>query len=276
MMEHFLGGDWEITPAGGVTGKAYFAKHAGQELFLKRNSSPFLAMLSAEGIVPKLVWTRRLENGDVISAQHWMNGRELTPDEMELDHVARLMGKIHSSSPLLSMLKRLGKKPFLPSMMLGEIHARIDVMYTHPDVAAAVGFLETQLPSVPESQFVVCHGDVNHHNWLLSDEDELFLIDWDGAMIADPAIDLGTLLFGYVEREKWTSWLVQYGIELTPSFFRRIKWYAVAQMLLSIEWNREKSRFHDMNRSIAALHRLMIDDNNLHGNGEKKDHASKK
>ncbi|OMP67423.1 phosphotransferase family protein [Domibacillus epiphyticus] len=275
-MEHFLGRDWEITPAGGVTGKAFFARHGGKELFLKRNSSPFLAMLSAEGIVPKLVWTKRLENGDVISAQHWMNGRELAPDEMESGRVARLMGKIHSSNPLLSMLKRLGKKPFLPSMMLHEIHSRVDVLYTHPDIAAAVRFLETQLPSVPETQFVVCHGDVNHHNWLLSDEDELFLIDWDGAMIADPAMDIGTLLFGYVEREKWSDWLYEYGIELTPSFYRRMKWYAAAQMLLWIEWNREKSRFHDMNRIIAALHRLMIDDKNLFGNGETKHDAFKK
>ncbi|MBW4884120.1 MAG: hypothetical protein KZY76_00390 [Bacillus sp. (in: Bacteria)] len=27
------------------------------------------------------------------------------------------------------------------------------------------------------------------------------LIDWDGAMIADPAIDLGPLLYHYVEEE---------------------------------------------------------------------------
>ncbi len=275
-MEHFLGGDWEITPAGGVTGKAFFARHAGKELFLKRNSSPFLAMLSAEGIVPKLVWTKRLENGDVISAQHWMNGRELAPNEMQSDRVARLMGKIHSSAPLLNMLKRLGKQPFLPSMMLTEIYSRLDILYTHPDVSAAVRFLETHMPDVPESHFVVCHNDVNHHNWLLSDDDELFLIDWDGAMIADPAIDIGTLLFGYVKKDKWKNWLAEYGMELTPSFFHRMKWYAAAQLLLSIEWNREKSRFHDLNCSLSALHHLMLDKQNLFGNGETMQDAFKK
>lgn len=77
-----LGSDWEIFPAGGATGDAYYAKHNGQQLFLKRNSSPFLAVLSAEGIVPKLVWTKRMENGDVITAQHWMAGRELKAKDM--------------------------------------------------------------------------------------------------------------------------------------------------------------------------------------------------
>ncbi len=39
--------------------------------FLKRNSNPFIAALSAEGIVPKLVWTKRIETGEVVTAQHW-------------------------------------------------------------------------------------------------------------------------------------------------------------------------------------------------------------
>jgi thiamine kinase-like enzyme len=59
-LEQLLGSEWELSPAGGATGDAYFAQREGQKLFLKRNSSPFLAVLSAEGIVPKLVWTKRL------------------------------------------------------------------------------------------------------------------------------------------------------------------------------------------------------------------------
>lgn len=93
MLEHILGQGWEVIPAGGATGEAFFAKHQDQKLFLKRNSSPFLAVLSAEGIVPKLVWTKRTENGDVITAQQWLSGRELKPDEMSQDRVAKLLKK---------------------------------------------------------------------------------------------------------------------------------------------------------------------------------------
>lgn len=81
-----------------------------KKLFLKRNSSPFLAVLSAEGIVPKLVWTKRMENGDVITAQQWLDGRELKPHDMGSEQVANLLRKIHRSQDLLEMLKRLGKK----------------------------------------------------------------------------------------------------------------------------------------------------------------------
>ena len=74
-LEQLLGEEWKVIPAGGATGDAYIAHNEQHKLFLKRNSSPFLAVLSAEGIVPKLLWTRRLTNGDVISAQKWLPGQ---------------------------------------------------------------------------------------------------------------------------------------------------------------------------------------------------------
>ena len=51
---------------------------------------------------------------------------------------------------------------------------------------------------------------MNHNNWLLSDRDELFLVDWEGAMIADPAIDIGMLLYNYVPEKTG-----QTGLKLT-------------------------------------------------------------
>src|SRR5690625_6841947 len=62
-IEQELGKEWSISPAGGLTGDVYIATKENQRLFLKRNSSPFLAVLSAEGIVPKLIWTKRMQNG---------------------------------------------------------------------------------------------------------------------------------------------------------------------------------------------------------------------
>src|SRR6185437_503766 len=117
-LEDILGSEWEITPAGGATGEAYFAKFQDRKLFLKRNSSPFLAVLSAEGIVPKLVWTKRMENGDVITAQQCLSGRVFEPEEMSQDRAAKLLKKIHESHPLLTMLMRMGKTSYGPNQML--------------------------------------------------------------------------------------------------------------------------------------------------------------
>ncbi|WP_203361445.1 phosphotransferase family protein [Bacillus sp. REN10] len=258
-MEHLFGQEWEITPAGGVTGKAYFARCGGQQLFLKKNSSPFLAVLSAEGIVPKLIWTKRLENGDVVSAQHWLEGRELKPHEMVKSRVAHLMCKIHSSQPLLSMLERIGMKPSTPEIIMQEIQIRLDEdTLKHQEVLLGLQFLQENMTKVGHNHYVVCHGDVNHNNWLLSKENELFLIDWDGAMIGDPAIDLGMLLYKYIDKHEWETWLSDYGLTFTPHLEWRMKWYVIAQMLLSIQWDKETNRLPEMEIGLADLKKFLV------------------
>ncbi|MBM4762608.1 phosphotransferase family protein [Bacillus sp. B15-48] len=257
-MDDLLGHEWEIIPAGGATGTAYFARYEEQRLFLKRNSSPFLAVLSAEGIVPKLIWTKRLENGDVITAQQWLTGRELKSTEMEENRVAKLLNKIHRSKPLLNMLTRLGKTPIQPETILDIIKEEIDVgLSGHPSVVGAMDFLTKELKNIDYEEKVVCHCDVNHNNWLLTENNQLYLIDWDGALIGDPAIDLGLLLYSYIPEEKWEDWLNLYGLPLTENLRLRMKWYVLAQILMSINWHKHKNRLTEMDRWVVFLENSM-------------------
>ncbi|WP_102263907.1 phosphotransferase family protein [Mesobacillus jeotgali] len=257
-MEHLFGQDWEIVPAGGATGAAYFAQHEEQRLFLKRNSSPFLAVLSAEGIVPKLVWTKRLENGDVITAQQWMNGRELKPGDMNNDRVAKLLKKIHASEPLLGMLTRLGKSPLKPEMFLHALNEELDEELRNKQaVIDSLKFLTGHVGNIDVDEKVVCHCDVNHNNWLLTEDNQLYLIDWDGAMIADPAIDLGLLLYSYIPEGEWKEWLDKYGIILTENLKQRMKWYAIAQSLSAIQWHKNQNRIPEMDKWIDFLKALI-------------------
>nr|WP_249305748.1 phosphotransferase family protein [Lederbergia citrea] len=253
-VEHLFGQDWEIISAGGATGEAFFATNENQRLFLKRNSSPFLAVLSAEGIVPKLIWTKRMENGDVITAQQCLNGREFEPKEMAQDRAAKLLKKIHESRPLLTMLERLGKTPYGSSQMLLEVESTLDeALLTLKAVKTSLSFLKREGSNIQCEEWAVCHGDVNHNNWLLSDTDELYLIDWDGAMIADPALDLGLLLYWYIPRENWSMWLKQYGAKLTPELELRMKWYTIAHTLLSVQWHKNKNRIKEMDHWLNYL-----------------------
>jgi thiamine kinase-like enzyme len=258
-LEQVLGSEWKITPAGGATGDAFFAKRDGQELFLKRNSSPFLAVLSAEGIVPKLVWTRRMENGDVITAQHRLLGRELKPQDMNGTNVAELLYKIHRSKDLLDMLKRLGKQPLTPNSIIEDIQQAVAFeKLEQPEIRQAIDLLLQQLPDVQCDEQVVCHCDVNHNNWLLSENNQLYLIDWDGAMIADPAIDVGILLYWYIDEADWKDWLSSYGLELNEHLRTRIYWYVLLQALTSFLWyhaknnEKEKQNWIDHIKMILA------------------------
>src|SRR5699024_8694488 len=203
VVEQFYQLGWTLDSAGGASGEAYMAEQDGQKLFLKRNSNPFIAALSAEGIVPKLVWTKRIETGEVVTAQHWKNGRELSFKEMHQKRVAQLLKKIHNSKTLLNMLKRMEMEPIDATIVLRKINASLSrEVLTHHVVRKALTYLEEHLPILDSRFFTVVHGDVNHNNWLLSDRDELYLVDWEGAMIADPAIDIGMLLYNYVPEQQ--------------------------------------------------------------------------
>lgn len=260
-LEYILGEEWEISPAGGATGEAYFAKFEDKKLFLKRNSSPFLAVLSAEGIVPKLVWTKRLENGDVITAQHWLDGRELKPADMTSPNVAKLLNKIHSSKELLDMLMRIGKTPLMPEKLLADMEHSdyfVEAGKHNQLILDALQLLRLRLSKINCEEYVVCHGDINHNNWLLSFDEQLFLIDWDGAMVADPAIDIGMLLYSYIPERDWENWLTAYGLELNDNLQNRMQWYVIYQTLLSIQWFDEKQLFeqkHYAERYLATLFR---------------------
>jgi thiamine kinase-like enzyme len=256
-LEHLFGQGWEIVPAGGATGEAFFAQHDEQRLFLKRNSSPFLAVLSAEGIVPKLMWTKRLESGDVITAQQWLEGRELKPPEMNQARIAKLLQKIHCSDPLLGMLKRMGKTPLKPEYLLYSVEESLDKeLMALPIVISSFQFLKKELSNIPHDYQVVCHGDVNHNNWLLTEDDQLYLIDWDGAMIGDPAIDLGLMLYWYVPKENWGEWVHLYGMELDEHLKLRMKWYFVVQTLNSIQWLKDKGRMNEVEKWLHFLEEI--------------------
>ncbi len=235
-----LGNEWVITPAGGSSGDAYSAQHKEKKLFLKRNSSPFLAVLSAEGIVPKLVWTKRLENGDVITAQQWLEGRELSASEMRLERVARLLSKIHHSTELLDLFKRMGKEPLEPETILNILKHKYN-QQAHIEFHKGLKFLKEYLPYVQNIKKVVCHGDMNHNNWLLSKDNHLYLIDWDNAIIADPATDIGMILHLYIPVSEWDAWLETYGITKNRNVMIRIYWYIIAQSLHFIHLHGQKN-----------------------------------
>lgn len=245
-MDHMLENGWVLKPAGGVTGEAFLASHENKKLFIKRNSSPFLAVLSAEGIVPKLVWTKRLESGDVITAQKWITGRKLEPKDMSGEDVAKLLKKIHHSKPLLSMLERLGKKPYSPEILLQQLNNILDdELKNESTIHQIIQFLEEHMPNTPPENWAVCHGDMNHNNWMLTDDNELFLIDWESAIIGDPAFDIGPLLYWYVPEQEWENWLKNYGMILTDSVQVRLKWYVYYQTILSIQFFQSKGNKED-------------------------------
>ncbi|WP_217589826.1 phosphotransferase family protein [Lentibacillus saliphilus] len=259
-LQKVIGKEWNITPAGGLTGDAYIAERQDRRIFLKRNSSPFLAVLSAEGIVPKLMWTKRLENGDVLTAQEWLEGRELKPEEMQHHHVANLLNRIHQSSELLHMLMRMGKKAVTSDATYRDVAAwsrQNGLLDQYEEVGRALQVLKELLPATYHQELVVCHCDLNHNNLILTEHGDLYLVDWDNAMIADPAMDFGMVLKWYVPMNDWDAWLEQYGVERNDSLVKRMYWYLIADALHYINWHKTRNEWHKVDERLGTLRELL-------------------
>ena len=75
-------------------------------------------------------------------------------------------------------------------------------------------------------------------------------------MIADPAIDIGMLLYNYVPEKNWSDWFKTYGVEENIELNKRMKWYTVIQS----EWfsgMKNRKRFKDMNNWLKFLNEVM-------------------
>lgn len=248
---------WQLYPIGGDTGKAYMGTKDEEKVFLKRNSSPFLAALSLEQITPRLIWTKRVENGDVLTAQEWCNGRTLSDSEMGSRQVADILSRVHQSQTLRRMLERVGGKTVYASHLLEDLYFNLSPdLQSHPTIALVFNHLVDSLDQIENlRQIRASHGDVSCDNLLLSDQGKLYLVDWDSAILADPANDLGQLFARYIDIDDWQAWYEDQLLPVSSVMKKKIKWYAFLHLLLEIKTAYYKKRYNRLNHLILKLDR---------------------
>ncbi len=249
--------NWSLQPIKGDTGKAYMGiNDEAEKVFIKRNSSPFLAALSLEGIAPKLMWTKRTGNGDVLTAQEWLDGYLLNPQDIgQRQDVIQIMQHLHQSESLKNMLYRVGgvEKQAFDFLSAYAQELPTELKRNHY-LMRVFRYLEDHLPDSVEVQ--ACHGDPIHHNWLVSDNGRLYLVDWDATMLADPAADLGAILGRYVPFDDWSQWLETYGIREPAKSIERIYWYSGMDFLQRIKISYLQQNLKQMNQEILLLKEL--------------------
>lgn len=253
-MEYQFDQEWTLHPIEGDTGQAFMGIHKQEKIFIKRNSSPFLAALSMEGITPRLIWTKRMTNGDVVSAQEWLSGHILSSKEMGQGIVVQLLHHYHHSDNLYNMLVKIGGKSMSPIQLLEALDNNLSEGLRHHQLIQRVReYLSQTTYTLEHSRQTVCHGDLNRRNFLLSDQNRLYLVDWESAMIADPMYDITQILIQYIPLSDWDRWFDLYGLHLSDEVYYRIEWYALYNLLLLINREFAKERFYQVNQHILKL-----------------------
>lgn len=256
-MDFQLDQGWTMSPVKGATGKTYIGMKEDNRIFIKRNTTPMLAALSREGITPKLIWTKRTGNGDVLTAQEWLDGMVLSPEEIGCrNDVIDVLYHLHHSDSLKSMLQRIGGKTITAELFLSDFEKDLpDLFEKNLFLNSIHDFLKNNLPVFHEEDKCVCHGDVNHRNWLVC-RNYLYLVDWDSIMFADAAIDIGTILGHYVPLTRWTNWLMAYGMHPSDENLERVHWYATLSVSKEIKRLAQQGDMSRVKKEILQLKRF--------------------
>ena len=243
-MEFELDAGWSLQPAGGATGSAFLGVYANQKYFLKRNASPFLAALSVEHITPRLLWTRRVSTGDVLTAQEWLDGKTLTREQMMQPVVAKMLAQVHHSSLLKRMLRQVGGQVLDPTQLRRALLQDFPIsLRDQPHVKRALADLQSWLPHTAVQ--TVCHGDLNHKNWLQAGG-RLYLVDWEQVALGDPAYDLADVMAHYGDHGSWPGFLAAYGARLDDDLKHRLYWYGDLHLLHDMKLAASHQRFDEV------------------------------
>ncbi len=250
--------EWQMTPLNGNTGQAFMGVSHDEKVFFKRNTSPFIAALAAEGITPKLKWTQRTYSGDILTAQEWEDGQILKKEDMIYEPVIQLIHSIHHNETLLALLKRIQAHEYTPQDLICLYYEDLPVsLQGHRFFNRVIHQMEQMIDedflTVP---YVICHGDLNHNNFLMTADQHLYLVDWDNVKIADPLYDICFLLCRYFPPSRWNEWLKIYNFNRTDSFNKRVKWYSMLACLNLIKQYFSEDRHYQLNETVMLLQNI--------------------
>lgn len=247
--------DLSLVPLEGKSGKAYMGTYPdGSHVFVKLNTTPILAGLAKEQIAPQLLWSKRVSNGSVMTAQEWLSGRVLTREDMHSKQIINILTRLHRSRPLVNQLEQLGYKPETPYDLLQKWAEDLpNQLRQNTYLQQVYNELRHSTPSFPEEQATIVHGDIHHSNWVITTGGMIYLVDWDTVRLTDRMFDVAHILSHYVPKFAWREWLTYYGYKYNQTVLDKVMWYGQLAFLYQISKAFDNHRLENVNREIYGL-----------------------
>jgi thiamine kinase-like enzyme len=198
---------WEFTLPHGYGNETYIAKSQCGTFFIKLGSpvANYEAMASL-GLSPQVITAGSLADGTSILVQPFLQGR--IPNRQDFHHlleqIARMIGRMHHSDLMRNTLPAPSSEQYgqLGLQFLSQVKQRWDrfkalVPAQVTWVDEKIAWLADQLRELQGSGTVASHNDICNANWIITPEEQIYIIDLDAMSIDDPAADLGAILWWY-------------------------------------------------------------------------------
>lgn len=250
--------DLTLKPLRGKSGKAYIGTYPnGDRVFVKMNTTPILAALAKEQIAPQLLWAKRMSNGDVMSAQEWLNGRILNKQDMTSKQIIQILLRMHRSRTLVNQLSQLNYKIETPKDLV------IDWGNSVPEQLRSNTFLQSiaqelkdNLPEFDPEKATIVHGDLRHSNWVITTSGLIYLVDWDSVRLTDRMYDVAYMLSHYIPYTHWNEWLSYYGYKTNDLVMTKVAWFGQLSYLTQILKCFDENDMEHVNQEIYDLRKF--------------------
>ncbi|EFQ57239.1 phosphotransferase enzyme family [Streptococcus downei F0415] len=250
--------DLTLKPLRGKSGKAYVGTYPnGDRVFVKMNTTPILAALAKEQIAPQLLWAKRMSNGDVMSAQEWLNGRILNKQDMTSKQIIQILLRMHRSRTLVNQLMQLNYQIEKPYDLV------VDWENNVPEQLRANSFLQSiarklkdNLPEFDRDKATIVHGDLRHSNWVITTSGLIYLVDWDSVRLTDRMYDVAYMLSHYIPYTHWNEWLSYYGYKTNDLVMNKVAWFGQLSYLTQILKCYDENDMEHVNQEIYDLRKF--------------------
>lgn len=247
-----------LTPLRGNSGKAYKGTYPnGDQVFIKLNTTPILPALAKEQIAPQLLWAKRMGNGDMMSAQEWLDGRILTRQDMNSKQIIHILVRLHKSKQLVNQLLQLNYKIENPYDLIADFEQNAPLqIQQNTYLQGIVKELKRSMPEFRADVATIVHGDIKHSNWVITTSGMIYLCDWDSVRLTDRMYDVAYLLTHYIPKSRWSDWLSYYGYKNNEKVKNKIYWYGQLSYLTQILRCFDKRDMEHVNQEIYNLRKF--------------------
>lgn len=229
-----LNQSWEISlPPHGTGNETYFAQSSGQSCFIKlgANTDRYQVM-SKLGLSPQVIAMGHLEDGTSILVQQRVTGKYPSRNDFHLylEKFADSIKKTHHCEDLKQILPKRSSCFYkaVGLEILGEVERRwkkyeLEVPVFAEYVNEKIAYLKNQIDQFTGDGLVASHNDVCNGNWLVSSDEEIYLLDYESMTLDDPALDIGAILWWYYPPELREKFLEIAGYNNDESFRNRMR-----------------------------------------------------
>ncbi len=226
---------WDIRlPPHGTGNETYYVQSDNHACFVKLGAmTERYQVMSEMGLSPQVIATGQTEDGTSILVQQRIAGNKPSRADFHrlLPRFAESIRKTHQSETLQGILPPQPSNLYkdVGSIVLGEIEARwrkfepLVALSTSQYVNQKIAYLQEQINQFEGGGLAASHNDICNGNWLVSTEGRLYLLDYEGMSLDDPALDLGAILWWYYPPQMRTEFLAIAGCPDDETFRERMR-----------------------------------------------------